>query len=105
MVIMRPAIPSETVKLDPIDVRRPIGRISVVTMEKIPSMTEMTASQEMVGERSGDAGDGTEGVVSVAMTAIPAGPRAAFWQVPDVNNRPHETVSSRPDQVVAGRPA
>ncbi|MFJ8128719.1 hypothetical protein [Streptomyces hydrogenans] len=59
MVIIRPAIPSETVKLDPIDVRRPIGRISVVTMEKIPSMTESTANQEMRGERSGDAGDST----------------------------------------------
>ncbi|MFE5717938.1 hypothetical protein [Streptomyces erythrochromogenes] len=65
--IMRPAIPSETVKLDPIDVRRPIGRISVVTMEKIPSMTEMTASQEMNGERSAGAGDRTEVVAAVDM--------------------------------------
>ncbi|MEU2245131.1 hypothetical protein ABZ572_37760 [Streptomyces sp. NPDC018338] len=72
MVIMRPAIPSEIVKLDPIDVRRPIGRISVVTMEKIPSMTEMTASQEMTSERSGDAGDWTEGVVAVDMNAVPS---------------------------------
>ncbi|MFI8287866.1 hypothetical protein ACIGBL_01860 [Streptomyces sp. NPDC085614] len=71
MVIIRPAIPSEMVNLDPIDVRRPIGRISVVTMEKIPSMTEMTASQETKGERSGDAGDRTEGAVAVDMKSRP----------------------------------
>ncbi|MFJ3212973.1 MULTISPECIES: hypothetical protein [Streptomyces] len=65
MVIMRPAIPSEMVKLDPMDVRRPIGRISVVTMEKIPSITEITASQERKGERSGDSEDWTEEVVAV----------------------------------------
>ncbi|WP_243279855.1 hypothetical protein [Streptomyces griseofuscus] len=57
MVIMRPAIPSEMVKLDPIEVSRPIGRISVVTMAKIPSITEMTASQEIKGERPDGAGD------------------------------------------------
>ncbi|MFE6382457.1 hypothetical protein [Streptomyces roseolus] len=102
MVIMRPAIPSETVKLDPIDVRRPIGRISVVTMEKIPSMTEMTASQETKGEWSGNAGDWAEGVIAVDMdpvlswhrietsTSSPAGTSTVFWQIPDVNNRPHE---------------
>ncbi|MFB7425419.1 hypothetical protein ACFC0K_19280 [Streptomyces hydrogenans] len=65
MVIIRPAIPFEMVKLEPIDVRRPIGRISVVTMEKIPSMIEKTANQEMKVERSGDAADSTEGVVDV----------------------------------------
>ncbi|MET7528556.1 hypothetical protein ACFWB1_03220 [Streptomyces goshikiensis] len=70
MVIMRPAIPSEMVKLDPIDVRRPIGRISVVTMEKIPSITEMTASQETDGERSVGAGDWTEMVVAVDMNPV-----------------------------------
>jgi hypothetical protein len=32
MVIIRPAIPSEMAKLDPIDVSRPISRISVVTI-------------------------------------------------------------------------
>jgi hypothetical protein len=53
------------VKLDPMDVRRPIGRISVVTMEKIPSITEITASQERKGERSGDSEDWTEEVVAV----------------------------------------
>ncbi|WP_261992002.1 hypothetical protein [Streptomyces sp. MS191] len=102
MVIIRPAIPSEMVKLDPIDVRRPIGRISVVTMEKIPSMTEMTASQETKGERSGDAGDRTEGAVAVDMnpvlsltslesaTSSAAGPGTTFWQNPDVNNRPRQ---------------
>ncbi|MFD7783649.1 hypothetical protein ACFV4Q_11230 [Streptomyces nojiriensis] len=70
MVIMRPAMPSEMVKVDPIDVRRPIGRISVVTMEKIPSITEMTASQEMNGERSVGAGDRTEVVVAVDMNPV-----------------------------------
>ncbi|MGW5002603.1 hypothetical protein ACWEP8_33670 [Streptomyces hydrogenans] len=70
MVIIRPAIPSETVKLDPIDVSRPIGRISVVTMEKIPSMTAKTASQETKGERPGDAGDRTEVVVAVDTSTV-----------------------------------
>ncbi|MFB8087407.1 hypothetical protein [Streptomyces sp. NPDC055992] len=100
MVIMSPAIPSETVKLDPIDVRRPIGRISVVTMAKIPSMTEMTASQEMNGVRSGDEGDWTEGVVAVDMnpvpighhmesvTSSPAGKGTGFRRISDPNSRP-----------------
>ncbi|MEV7612762.1 hypothetical protein [Streptomyces sp. NPDC089799] len=57
MVIMRPAIPSDTAKLDPIEVSRPIGRISAVTIEKIPSITEITAGQETKSERSGGAGD------------------------------------------------
>ncbi|MFF9150239.1 hypothetical protein ACWGBV_05485 [Streptomyces sp. NPDC055051] len=70
MVIIRPAIPSEMVKLDPIEVSSPIGRISVVTMEKIPSMIETTASQETRGDRSGDAGDWTEGVVAVDMISV-----------------------------------
>ncbi|MFD7552944.1 MULTISPECIES: hypothetical protein [unclassified Streptomyces] len=70
MVIMRPAIPSETVKLDPIDVRRPIGRISVVTMEKIPNIIEMTAGQEVKGERSGDERDWAEEVVAVDMDPV-----------------------------------
>ncbi|MFF0433824.1 hypothetical protein ACFYU9_16525 [Streptomyces sp. NPDC004327] len=65
MVIMRPAIPSETVKLDPIEVSSPIGRISVVTIEKIPSITDITAVQEAADERSGGAGDRTEAVVDV----------------------------------------
>ncbi|MEV8341614.1 hypothetical protein [Streptomyces niveus] len=50
-VIISPAVPSETPKLDPIDVSRPMGRISVVTTEKMPVVTERTASQEMSGER------------------------------------------------------
>ncbi|MER5738820.1 hypothetical protein ABT117_24475 [Streptomyces sp. NPDC002262] len=70
MVIMRPAMPSETVKLDPIEVSRPIGRISVVTMEKIPAVTETTASQETRGERFGDTGDGAEGVVTADMSSV-----------------------------------
>ncbi|GAA2657988.1 hypothetical protein GCM10010400_14710 [Streptomyces aculeolatus] len=45
MVIMSPAIPSETAKAAPIPVRRPIGRISVVTIAKMPSVTAATAGQ------------------------------------------------------------
>lgn len=57
MVIMSPAVPSETVKLDPIEVSRPIGRISAVTTEKTPSVTETTAGQECrVGGAGGAAG-------------------------------------------------
>ncbi|WP_442809642.1 hypothetical protein [Streptomyces sp. SR27] len=70
MVIMRPAIPSEMVKLDPIEVSRPIGRISVVTIEKIPSITEITASQEAKAVRSGGTGDWTEVVVAVDMSPV-----------------------------------
>ncbi|MFE7708528.1 hypothetical protein ACFU6I_22635 [Streptomyces sp. NPDC057486] len=70
MVIMRPAIPSEMVKLDPIEVSRPIGRISVVTIEKIPSITEITASQETKAERSVGAGARTEAVVAVDMNTV-----------------------------------
>ncbi|MEU0007965.1 hypothetical protein ABZ079_27730 [Streptomyces sp. NPDC006314] len=43
MVVISPAIPSETVKPDPIEVSRPSGRISVVTMAKIPGITETAA--------------------------------------------------------------
>ncbi|GGS15406.1 hypothetical protein GCM10010221_10470 [Streptomyces parvus] len=60
MVIIRPAMPSETVKLDPMEVRSPIGRISVVTMEKIPSITDTTASHETSGDRAGSSGKSGE---------------------------------------------
>ncbi|MFE1873221.1 hypothetical protein ACFW9N_20350 [Streptomyces sp. NPDC059496] len=70
MVIMRPTIPSEMVKLDPIEVSRPIGRISAVTIEKIPSITEITASQETKSERSDGAGDWAEAVVVVDMNPV-----------------------------------
>ncbi|MFY4722676.1 hypothetical protein [Streptomyces sp. LaBMicrA B280] len=106
MVIMRPAIPSEMVKLDPIEVSRPIGRISVVTMAKIPSITEMTASQEIKGERPDGAGDWTEGVVVVDMNSVlswashaecvstsPAGTGVILWQVLDINNRSAVTLT------------
>ncbi|GAA2305678.1 hypothetical protein GCM10010431_26830 [Streptomyces kunmingensis] len=53
MVIIRPAIPSEMVKLEPIFVSRPIGKISVVTIEKIPSMTANTASHPTRGDLVG----------------------------------------------------
>ena len=51
MVIINPAVPSETVKPEPMDVSSPIGRISVVTIEKIPIVTESTAAQPAVDER------------------------------------------------------
>ncbi|MFE5300187.1 hypothetical protein [Streptomyces sp. NPDC056632] len=72
MVIMRPAIPSEMVKLDPIEVSRPIGRISVVTIEKIPSITDITASQETRAERPGSGGAGAwaEAAVAVDMYSV-----------------------------------
>ncbi|BDM74722.1 hypothetical protein HEK616_82090 (plasmid) [Streptomyces nigrescens] len=69
MVIIRPAIPSEMVKLDPIDVSRPIGKISVVTIEKSPSITEATASQPMRGDRVGNPVS-PEGVVAVVVEAM-----------------------------------
>lgn len=52
MVIISPAMPSEMVKLDPIEVSRPIGRISVVTMTKIPNITETTANHAVNGDRA-----------------------------------------------------
>jgi len=51
MVISTPAVPSEMWKLEPMDVSRPIGRISVVTMEKIPMVTATTAHQLISGPR------------------------------------------------------
>ncbi|GAA1673412.1 hypothetical protein GCM10009830_19640 [Glycomyces endophyticus] len=45
MVIMSPAVPSESAKPDPIAVSRPIGRISVVTIVKMPIITATTAGQ------------------------------------------------------------
>ncbi|MEU7082123.1 hypothetical protein ABZ938_30570 [Streptomyces sp. NPDC046409] len=65
MVIIRPAIPSEMVKLDPMEVSNPIGRISVVTIEKIPSITEITASHETSGDRAGSSAGSMEAVVAV----------------------------------------
>ncbi|GGU33690.1 hypothetical protein GCM10010289_63720 [Streptomyces violascens] len=71
MVIISPAIPSEMVKLDPIDVSRPMGRISVVTIAKIPIITEITASQETRGERMVGADvASTEVVVAVDMNPV-----------------------------------
>ncbi|GAA0958786.1 hypothetical protein GCM10009550_47830 [Actinocorallia libanotica] len=53
MVIISPAIPSETAKPAPIPVSRPIGRISVVTIEKMPSVTVTTAGHPDDGDRRG----------------------------------------------------
>ncbi|GAA2407712.1 hypothetical protein GCM10010433_02950 [Streptomyces pulveraceus] len=75
MVIIRPAVPSETAKSEPIDVSRPMGRISVVTIEKMPSMTEMTASRPRKGVwggmRSAGAVDVEVSEVGVVM-AVPS---------------------------------
>ncbi|MGO4425126.1 hypothetical protein AB4Z54_42200 [Streptomyces sp. MCAF7] len=67
MVIISPAIPSETVKLEPMDVSRPMGRISVVTMENIPIVTETTASHDVTAERRADSVVPAEFAVSVSM--------------------------------------
>ncbi|WP_244177754.1 hypothetical protein [Streptomyces atriruber] len=78
MVIISPAIPSEMAKLDPIDVRRPMGRISVVTIEKIPIITEITASHGTSGERCPAAGASAEEVVAVDMYPVPC------WASPEL---------------------
>ncbi|GAA4586683.1 hypothetical protein GCM10010095_77300 [Streptomyces anthocyanicus] len=70
MVIIRPAIPSEMVKLEPIEVKRPIGRISVVMIEKIPNITEITASHDTNGDRAGNEGESMEVVVAVGMNPV-----------------------------------
>jgi hypothetical protein len=44
------------VKSAPISVRSPMGRISVVTMEKMPSVTATTASHPVTGERGRKSG-------------------------------------------------
>ncbi|MFJ8443132.1 hypothetical protein [Kitasatospora griseola] len=86
MVIISPAIPSEMVKLDPIEVSRPIGRISVVTIEKIPSITDNTASHSITGDRAGrPVPPGCEvAVVVEAMNSVLEGPFGArqVQQVP-----------------------
>ena len=53
IVIIRPAWPSEMWKPAPVGVSSPIGRISVVTIEKTPIITEVAASQPANGERTG----------------------------------------------------
>uniref|UniRef100_A0AAU2VHF2 Uncharacterized protein n=1 Tax=Streptomyces sp. NBC_00003 TaxID=2903608 RepID=A0AAU2VHF2_9ACTN len=65
MVIISPAMPSEMVKLDPIDVSRPMGRISVVTIEKTPNITDSTASHDKNGDGAGGAKGSLEGVIAV----------------------------------------
>ncbi|GGV92701.1 hypothetical protein GCM10015535_54260 [Streptomyces gelaticus] len=69
MVIIRPAVPSETAKSDPIDVSRPMGRISVVTIEKMPSITETTASRPRKGVRGGEAVPSEGAVAAVVVMA------------------------------------
>ncbi|GAA3646127.1 hypothetical protein GCM10022420_020950 [Streptomyces iranensis] len=71
MAIISPAIPSETVKLDPIEVSRPIGRISVVTVAKIPSITETTAGHPFSGARWGESWPSTEAVMVIGMAFRP----------------------------------
>ena len=64
MVIISPAVPSETVKPEPMDVSSPIGRISVVTIAKIPIITETTAGQLFEPDRA-DAGEPSAEAVTV----------------------------------------
>ncbi|MFG2140965.1 hypothetical protein [Streptomyces sp. NPDC048650] len=75
MAIIRPAIPSERVKLEPMEVSRPIGRISVVTIEKIPHIIETTASQEI----SGDRGDRTEGAAGSMEMVVAVDMNPVLW--------------------------
>jgi len=53
------------------DVSRPIGRISVVTIEKIPIITDRTASHPINGDRV-DVGLPPAEVVTVDIGSIPA---------------------------------
>ncbi|GHE01608.1 hypothetical protein GCM10010339_21680 [Streptomyces alanosinicus] len=89
MVIVSPAIPSETVKLDPIEVSRPIGRISVVTMAKIPSITETTASHPVSGDREDRSWPLTEAEVVAGMVFRPV-KGSAFR---DQSSRSHREVA------------
>src|SRR3954452_67625 len=50
--MVSPAVPSETVKPAPMEVSSPIGRISVVTIAKMPAVTANTAGQPEEGETS-----------------------------------------------------
>jgi hypothetical protein len=54
IVIISPAIPSETVKSAPTDVSSPTGRISVVTSENSPAITETTAIHDATADRADD---------------------------------------------------
>ncbi|GAA2432651.1 hypothetical protein GCM10010388_20640 [Streptomyces mauvecolor] len=106
MVIVRPAMPSEMVKLDPIDVSRPMGRISVVTIEKIPNITDSTASQDRSAERAGGAEASSEVAIAVedmapvlcveahhvawpgvGVATTPAGREGWFWRIRDATSR------------------
>lgn len=49
--MVSPVMPSEMPKSPPMAVSRPMGRISLVTMAKIPSMSAVTASRLTKGER------------------------------------------------------
>ncbi|BAU86829.1 ABC-type transporter, periplasmic subunit [Streptomyces laurentii] len=57
-------------KLEPIVVSRPIGRISVVTIEKMPSITETTASHPTRGDRVGNPGPPGVCVVGLVVEAM-----------------------------------
>jgi hypothetical protein len=50
IAIVKPAVPSETPNVEPIEVNRPIGRISAVTMAKMPIATQTTANQPSIGD-------------------------------------------------------
>ncbi|GAA1037623.1 hypothetical protein GCM10009566_12520 [Streptomyces murinus] len=63
-------MPSERAKPEPISVSRPIGRISVVTIEKIPSVTDTTASHPTSGDRVGEPAPPVRCVVAVFVEAM-----------------------------------
>src|SRR5882757_62681 len=50
-VIVQPARPAGIWKLDPIGVSRPIGNISIVTIEKMPMVSALTANHPNNGDR------------------------------------------------------
>ncbi len=50
-VMVSPVVPSEMPKSAPMAGSRPMGRISLVTMAKMPSMSEATASRPTRGGR------------------------------------------------------
>ncbi|MGW2816273.1 hypothetical protein [Streptomyces sp. NPDC001415] len=80
MVIISPAVPSEMVKLDPIDVSRPMGRISVVTIEKIPNITDSTASQDKSGDGAGGAEGSLEALIAVEEDMTPVLCGGTTWR-------------------------
>ncbi|MEU1665671.1 hypothetical protein ABZ547_19060 [Streptomyces sparsogenes] len=93
MVIISPAIPSETVKLEPMEVSKPMGRISVVTMENIPIITEITAGHEVVAGRL---------AASVVPAAVAASVGMGFRSLSGVDELIDHQLIKSPDEPLAG---